>query len=155
MTKHGDPKRFLEAATEYAGDDCLLWPYGNVRGYGNLWHNGKHQLVTRIICERLYGAPPTSAHEAAHSCGKGHLGCCNPRHLRWATSRENKADREAHGTAPHGERNSQAKLTASQAAVIRSLRGVSTCREIGRQFGISRTQVSDIQNGKYWPNAGN
>lgn len=155
MTKHGDPKRFLEAAIEHADDECLLWPYGKIGGYGRIWYGGKHQLVTRVICDRLYGRPPTPAHEAAHSCGKGHLGCCNPRHLRWATSRENKADRELHGTTPRGERNGQAKLTERQAAEIRALRGVSTVREIGRQFGVSATQVSDIHNGKCWSHPSN
>lgn len=155
MTKHGEPKRFVEAALEYSGDDCLLWPYGKIRGYGSVWHEGRHHLVTRLICERLYGPPPTQSHEAAHSCGNGDGGCCNPRHLRWATSKENKADRELHGTVPRGVRNGRAKLTSEQVIEVRALRGALTVREIGRQFGISRTQVSDIQNGKFWSNPGN
>lgn len=33
------------------------------------------------MCELVYGKPPMPKHQAAHNCGKGNLGCINPKHL--------------------------------------------------------------------------
>ena len=55
----------------------------------------KVQVVARLICEEAYGPPPTSKHQAAHNTPNGCIGglCVEPRHLRWATPRENLNDR--------------------------------------------------------------
>lgn len=101
----GTPKRELQKYLEnvvlkFVSDECLIWPYSkNGVGYGQIRKGYEKLLVHRIACEALHGPPPTQKHEAAHNCGKGHLGCCNPHHLRWATRAENQADRKIHGTA--------------------------------------------------------
>lgn len=47
--------------------------------------------VARIICELVHGEPPTSAHEAGHTCPKGErAGCISPFHLQWMTRAENE-----------------------------------------------------------------
>jgi len=84
------------------GYECLIWPYAKTNkgygvGYGRTKINGRKQIVSRIICEAVRGAPPTPRHEAAHSCGNGHLGCCTKRHLFWKTPEENWEDRRRHG----------------------------------------------------------
>lgn len=164
--KHGDPlggrhiERTLNGAPEayyrtialnYEGDDCLIWPYARtLHGYGIMYRGGKAVIASRAICEEVNGPPPTSEHQAAHSCGNGHLGCVTKRHVSWKTPKENQADRLIHGTAPRGERNSQAKLKEADVREIRSLRGKKTQRVIAKQFGISRQMVSDIQRGRKW-----
>ena len=155
-THNGAAALFLgEVVLRHESAECLMWPYQRDRGgYGRISGSGRSRLVSRLVCERIHGAPPTLDHEAAHSCGNGHLGCVNPKHLRWTTSRENKRDMREHGTIAVAERNGQAKLTSAGVSEIRSLRGKMTVREIARRFHISGAQVSDIQNGKYWKNAG-
>jgi hypothetical protein len=77
------------------------------------------------MCELVNGPPPLGA-LAAHSCGRGHDGCVDPRHLRWATY----------------------KLTAEQVAEIRSLRGKKTQRQIAEEYGISVGHVCSLQTGR-------
>lgn len=85
------------AILPYDGDDCLPWPYARDKdGYGIATIDGKARRAHRYICLLSYGEPPTPKHETAHSCGNGHLGCVNPRHLRWATCLENQRERWVH-----------------------------------------------------------
>lgn len=107
---HGDPEggrtergalpRFIDEAIAYKGDDHLLWPFGSSDKdyYPVILIDGKNQQVNRLICERVNGAPPSDIHQAAHSCGINR--CCNPRHIYWATPKENMDDTIEHGTRP-------------------------------------------------------
>lgn len=151
-TPPGEPTRFLrEVVFQYNSDDCLKWPYGhNGLGYGYI--NGiRPKYVHVLACMHANGPPPTNRHVAAHSCGNGHLGCVNPRHLRWATQAGNHADKIAHGTHGKGEKNSHAKLTEADAMAIKSLVGKEPQRSTAKRFGVSQTTVSDIRSGRRWP----
>lgn len=56
---------------------CLIWPFNRAQnGYPTA---GKNNAIRphRLMCERRNGPAPSSKHQAAHSCGKGHLGCVN------------------------------------------------------------------------------
>jgi len=144
-TSRGEPLRYFhEVVLPYDGDVCLAWPFARTVGYGVMQYQGAGHLVSRLVCEAFNGPPPTPKHEAAHSCGKGHLGCVARKHLRWATRAENKADEVLHGVHTRGARNGMAKLTALQAKQIRDLRGTMTPRAIATRFGISRQGVSKI-----------
>lgn len=149
-TAHGEPREFLDDVLKYAGDDCVLWPYASVGGYGRIYRDGKVQPVTRLICEALYGPSPTAQHQAAHKCGNGHLGCVTPGHLRWATVFENHKDKIGHGTHGRGERSPAARLTEAQVREIRSLRGVLTLSQIAQRFGISKGYVSLVHTKRRW-----
>lgn len=146
-TPNGVPRAWLEQNTNYQGDDCLIWPFGRYQaGYAQLENQNAH----RIMCAAVYGAPPTRTHEAAHSCGSGHLGCVNPRHLRWATRVENKADMKLHGTRPEGERHYAAKLSAHEVEEIRALAPSLSQTKIARRYGVSRSNVSAITRNETW-----
>lgn len=113
--KHGDPavvafkspaEDWLRANVDFSGSECLTWPfYRKNNGYGEATLDGKKSVASRVMCILAHGEPPTPKHEAAHSCGKGHEGCVNPNHLRWATASENQLEREAHGTSNAGDRH--------------------------------------------------
>lgn len=134
----------------YDGTDCLIWPYSrNSEGYGKLNVDGVLRYVHRMACEAI-SPPPTREHEAAHSCGNGHRGCCALRHLVWKTRLGNEADKVGHGTSPQGVRNAQAKLTEDDVTQIRALRGSTTQRKIGAMFGVSAAQVNQIFKRKAW-----
>jgi hypothetical protein len=106
--------------------------------------------VHRLVCLQVHGDPPTSDHVAAHECGKGHLGCCNPSHIVWKTKEGNQADRLRHGTDQFGQKNALAKLTDDDVKKIRALRGSRSQKEIGKMFGIGQMQVSRIQRREQW-----
>lgn len=164
--RHGDPlaggttpgalRDFIEnVAIPFCGDECLTWPFGkNIYGYGYMPHRGKRTTAHRVICEIAHGHPPTARHQAAHNCGKGHEGCCNPRHLRWATPKENHADRVTHGTTSRGEKSSSVKLTSEQVKEIREAIGSRNERglrsEIARKFGVNRSTITRIINRTDW-----
>lgn len=162
LLRHGDPTagrspngeqmRYLEKVVlTYEGDECLPWPFSrDQNGVGLVNSGAGSRRVPRIVCEAHYGPPPSPGHEAAHSCGNGHLACVNKRHLSWKTHAGNMADMIAHGTSPKGERHGMAKLSEADVMVIRSLKGRRLQREIAAQFGVRPSMISMIHSGKSW-----
>lgn len=142
---------FLEKAIASDQDECLLWPFRrNNKGRGNIFLDGKYRNVNRIVCERRQGKPPTPSHEAAHSCGNGHIGCCNGKHLRWATSKQNKADMAHHGTRLVGEKNGIAKLTPDVVREIRASKSRGDGCKLARRFNVSEATISRVRRGHIW-----
>lgn len=161
--RHGDPLAggngrghvaayLQEVVLTYAGDDCLIWPFSRHVDHGRaqIRVGGKTRSVHRIVCEHVNGPTPSSDHQAAHSCGRGHEGCVSPRHLDWKTPSENNGDKVRHGTAPRGERSTNRKLSAIEVEQIRALRGAFSQNLIAGKFGIAQATVSKIQIGKRW-----
>lgn len=158
---HGDPLRprapsktvaFIETAIAYRGDECLFWPFSIPNG-SRPWIkiNGIGFTAARLVCERAHGPPPSIAHEAAHSCGKGHLGCMTPKHLRWATKIENQADRLIHGTHSRGERSGKAKLSEIAVREIRAnLASGESQRKLATRFGVTRSCIKCIHERISW-----
>jgi hypothetical protein len=154
--KYGDPllggtawgaaqSYFRDVVLTYDGDDCLIWPFQrNRKGYARLDVNGKTKFVSRLVCEHEIGPAPTPEHEAAHSCGKGHLSCVTKRHLSWKTGSENHSDKLAHGT--YGR-----KLTAGIVVEIRRLSPTTKQSDIARMLRVNRSTVCRVINGKAWP----
>lgn len=105
LRRHGDPEftktspegaglEMLMALVGHNGEDCVTWPYSrNPQGYGQTYFCGEVMGAHRVMCILAHGSPPSPSHQAAHSCGRGSGGCVNPEHLRWATAKENIADK--------------------------------------------------------------
>lgn len=147
-TPYGEPQEYFRTVViAYNGDDCLFWPYGkNVYGYAMM--GGEY--VSRLVCEEENGPPPSDNLDAAHSCGKGHLGCVSRRHLSWKTRAENLADKIEHGTDSRGERCHFAKLTERDVLAIRAAVNHRKQREIAQEYDIDQSTVSDIVRRKSW-----
>lgn len=144
---HGEPMSWLMTHRGHTDEACLIWPFARDRkGYAKLQQGGAY----RVMCEVAHGRPPSPEHEAAHSCGLGHEGCVNPRHLRWATRKDNSADRLAHGTDLRGAKSPTTSLKPMQVEEIRSLAGRMRQKDIAMRFGIGQSTVSRIQRGKVW-----
>lgn len=137
---------WLVAHKDYAGDDCLTWPFSRVQqGYGNFGHLGMVQYAHRFMCELAHGPAPTPQHQACHSCGRGHEGCVNPRHLEWKTPRENQLDRRRHGTH-RGSKGSRTGLSAETIADIRRTKETESIPRQALRLGLTRGCV------EYWRN---
>ncbi len=132
--------------------ECLIWPFGcNDKGYGEVHYAGAQRLAHRVMCTMVHGPAPSPDHDAAHSCGNGAGGCVNGLHLRWATKKENAADKISHGTHGRGANNSMAKLTEEAVHIIRELLSANSLhQDVADLFGISRTVVTRIANGTRW-----
>jgi len=161
LKKHGSPLKggpilgelikFIEDNKSYQGNECLIWPFGRgVYGYGRVNINGRDIGAHRVMCEKVNGAPPTPKHEAAHNCGKGHLGCVTPSHLRWATHQENMEDTAIHGTRYQGTSHHFAKLSEEKVKEIRSLYGYMPNRKIAMRFKVSPSLITLIMHGDVW-----
>lgn len=160
--RHGDPlggkptpgfrEKFIrDVVIPYNGTGCLIWPFAKQSsGHAQTSWNGKRASAHRVICEIVNGPPPTPNHEAAHSCGKGHLGCVTPAHLRWKTHAENMAEMVTHGTSVKGGKNWSALLTEGDIPFIRSLKGVERQSDIAKRYGVHPTTISQIWRGKSW-----
>jgi len=154
-TPRGYPARWIEEiALKFTGDECLPFPFcRDDFGYGKVNWKGVTKGVHVIVCERTHGRKPTGRHEACHSCGNGHLGCANPKHLRWGTRYENMADAMAHGTlkrpnAPRGERAHGAKFSDAQIARVRLLLAKGLTQPVVADLtGVSQAHVSRIYHG--------
>ena len=144
--------KWVEANVAYQGDDCLKWPFGvSDHGRGTVSFRKRNISAPRAMCILAHGEPPTKKHDAAHSCGKGHEGCMNPRHLSWKTRKENEADKVGHGTLRRGTAINTNKLTEEDVINVRRLIKDGTPGvDIARLYGITPAMVSNIKVGKAW-----
>lgn len=135
---------YTDVVLRYDGDECLIWPHSRSGdGRGQMKVNGVKKTVSRMVCEHFNGPPPSETHQAAHSCGQGHVGCVAKRHLRWATPAENYRDSIGHGTA-------QSSLTEDDVRRIKKLRGKIPQRLLALRFGVCKMSISNIHRGHTW-----
>jgi hypothetical protein len=106
--------------------------------------------ISRLVLLTFVGPPPGPEYEAAHSNGDRDDNRLT--NLRWATPKENSADRIEHGTDPIGERNPAARISAIQADEIRRVyrQGGVKQVELAARFGLAQTQISRIVRCESW-----
>lgn len=153
LSPRGEIQEYYETVVlSYDGKECLIWPHARTMqgGYAKMTRGGKISHVSRFVCEDIYGPAPTDKHEAAHSCGNGHLACVAKSHLSWKTPSENAQDKLTHGTHNRGDRHVSSKLTESQVREIWRLRGKETQISLARRFGVSPVTIYKIYAGKKW-----
>lgn len=79
----------------------LIAPYQDDDGYVHVTTTidgrGKRVAVHRMVALAFLGQPPSPLHQVAH--GDGDPSNNHAANLRWATAKENQADRVRHGTA--------------------------------------------------------
>lgn len=151
--KDGAPCMWLLANVSYDSDDCLAWPFAHRgNGYGILTTlDGRNGYAAhRYMCELVHGLPPSDEHICAHSCGKGHEGCVNPKHLRWATHKENAADRSIHGSDSRGDKNKNAKLNDEKVLDIRASWPEMSQDQLARKYDIDQSTIWKILHRKSW-----
>lgn len=149
--RNGEPLRWLLEHANHRGKECLIWPFGKSGGRGVICFEGKMGLASRAMCKIAHGPAPRNKPEAAHSCGKAHLACVHPGHLRWASKIENHTDKIGHGTLLQGSQIHQSKLVESDVRRIKTrLSRGEKGQDIAEIFGVHKATISDIKVGKTW-----
>jgi hypothetical protein len=144
-------EKWLREHVSYQGAECLPWPFAvGDHGRGNAVLDGRLMSAPKAMCILAHGEPPSPDHETAHSCGMGHLGCINPRHLSWKTHRENEADKLAHGTIVRGEAVNTAKLSEEAVRDIRRLKGRESRACLADRYGVTVGTIHDVQVRRTW-----
>ena len=145
QARKGEPLKFLRQQMTAETDECVPWPFAGTVDRGRLRVEGELISACRLICSWVYGDPEDETLQAAHSCGNGHLGCVNPKHLRWATPKQNSDDKVLHGT-----NGATSKLTDAQIVAIAA--DPRPHFEICRFYGITRQTVWRVKRGHRKPN---
>ena len=144
--RKGSAKAELHKLAAIDAKECVEWPYAtNRKGYGIVRWGGRSTIASKVVCEITHGPVPEGM-EVAHSCGNAR--CCNPAHLRHATSAENKADKRLHGTNLVGERHPRAKLRLEQVKVIKA--SSESRGDLARKYGVSPAAIRLIVQGVNW-----
>lgn len=113
--------------------------------------DGKKRSVHRLVCRAFHGDAPSLMHEVAHNNGNPANNAAG--NVRWATHKENCADKKLHGTEnpPRGEKQGRSKLRADQ---VKEIRRRIDCGEgvmaISREFRVSHGAIGLIKSGRNW-----
>lgn len=152
-TVRKDRKRigWIEDNRSYRMDDCLKWPFSTSQhGRGTVLFRGKNTSAPRAMCILAHGEPPTPKYQAAHSCGNGHEGCMNPRHLSWKTPKDNERDKVAHGTIRRGDKINTSKLCEDDVRAIRRDFPHAGGPRLAEKYGVSNCSIHNIYKRKSW-----
>lgn len=113
---------------------------------------GKHgcaMQVGRIVLLAWVGSPPTPKHHAAHNDGNPLNN--NITNLRWATAKENEADKKSHGTKLMHESHPNSKLTWE---IVRRIRadyksGVKL-KQLILKYGFAQCTIFKVYKNLIW-----
>lgn len=144
--------RLMKWSIPEPNSGCWLWTGSTENfGYGRLNCRGTVITAHRLSYLTFRGPIPPGLC-VCHHCDTP--ACCNPDHLFLGTKADNLADMSRKGrwgprpNLPRGEQNNKAKLTAD---LVRKIRvDPRRLREIGSDYGIDLSTVSQIKRGKTW-----
>lgn len=154
-----EQNRFRHKVDMSGGRDAC-WPWvGFIRetGYGVCCFRAVEYKAHRVAFFLGGGGRLGTDLLVLHSCDNRR--CCNPRHLRQGTPKQNSQDslRRGRNARLRGECNGKAKLTRRQVNSIRKmLRDVAAGRlkmyqyQIAERHGVSAATVSYLKNGGRW-----
>ena len=151
VSEFGHVRRRLPGGSPIAKVGRALRPSPGL--YAHVYLHGKagkrHISIHRLVALAFLGEPPSRAHQVAHYDG-------NPRNnhytnLRYATPRENNADKVRHGTLPRGEKAGPSKFTETMVRQVRVLAAKQVPQEIIAEiFETSQSHIGRIVRKEVW-----
>jgi len=120
---------------------CWVWNMSkNDKGYGRFGFLGKKTFAHIISCESKHKRHSSPGEIVRHLCDN--KSCCNPDHLEFGTSGDNRIDTLNHGKSKNVKLNPD---------MIRSIR--SSCDEnkvLAFKYGVTTQTIWEIKSGKTW-----
>lgn len=140
--KNGEPEQFFQQLLNSDTEDCILWPFAKAHDYGVMQLPDKTVGLVHVrVCRTVNGSPENLEQIALHSCHRGHLGCCNPKHLYWGSRSQNMAD-----AIEAGQARGLTEDKRKQAKVLAAL-GWSYSR-IADELGVSAAAIGTFMRGE-------
>ena len=140
--------RFNKFFVKGSPEECWMWTgCKHPTGYGLIWAGtGKSPILAHRLALEIYlGRAISDGLLALHSCDNP--SCVNPSHLREGTQQDNMI--ECIRKNRNRSRYTPKKLTWKDIAEIRSRVG-QTQTSIAKEFGVSRTHITNIVNNRAW-----
>lgn len=150
MSIKNKPEDVWKRIDKKGENDCWEWKGSlNSKGYGQMRINQIYYYPHRIVYELITGIIPKGLC-ILHTCDNRK--CCNPNHLFLGTRQDNAKDRDNKNRQARGEIIKISKLTPIQIKEIRKLYSIVgyTQRELGQEFNIDQTTISQIISKKTW-----
>ena len=143
-------ERFWDRVDRRGPHEC--WPWmgsyqAGAMGYGCV-AQGKTTYRAHRVAYTLANGPIPDGMLVRHSCDNPP--CCNPAHLLVGTPADNMRDRSERDRAPKGEQVASHVLTAADVAFIREAVHTSTISGLARMFGVARSTIRHVRDGKTW-----
>lgn len=149
-----DMKEKLLNSVDIMPNGCWIWNKALHRqGYGHFPYKRKLMLAHRLSWI-LFKGKISEEILVCHNCpGGDNPSCCNPDHLFLGTDRDNSIDAFKKGLIirKKGSAHYFSKLTEKDIKKIRELKKLNfTHQSIGEKFGIAKSTVTGILNGRSW-----
>lgn len=153
MTNHNDPpevmrRKFYDRVVASDEDSCWLWVGAYANAYGQMPNGRRPTFYAHRASFLIHVGPIPEGMEVCHSCDNP--SCVNPNHLFVGTHADNMRDMKEKGKR-RGALQARAKLTDADIPRIREMRSQGYRQEeIARHFGMSRTGIANILQGRTW-----
>jgi hypothetical protein len=144
-------KRFREKVEVAGANECWNWTASTAgKGYGQIKVPGtRRQVYAHRLSYELHIGPVPAGLMVLHICDNPR--CVNPKHLFLGTGADNLADMASKGRHLYGERNTEHRLTETQARSIFALSAAGWSQHrIAKKLGIGQPHVGRILRGERW-----
>lgn len=138
-----DIAHFWQKVTPGFDFECWPWRGNGAPHYGRFRGEMAHKVAYRLI-----HGPIREGMIVRHSCDNPP--CCNPFHLLEGTHQDNSDDAVERGRTSRGANHGNSRLTAEQVAFIRKNPEGLTGARLAANFGVGRSTISYIRNGRSW-----
>lgn len=144
--------RFWQRVDKRSEDEC--WPWTGrfaANGYGVFDHSNRPNVASRFSYELSNGPIGDAEKFVCHKCDNPK--CVNPSHLWLGTHQQNMDDAKNKGRTAKGNglRGSSVNTSKLDAAKVREIKVSTTpAKTLARKFGVSKTAIYMIRNGKNW-----